>query len=114
MDYRSKYNYAAKFVNLVRESTPKITVYTDDAVYRSAQLTCRLAGVLGMLAVSYENLRERTWAEFSTLNMDKLQLTGQNMGRLFNLRSGYVNAVQYCFYQVKQPNLKLETRLKQL
>ena len=32
--YWSKYNYAAKFVNLVRESTPKITVYTDDAVYR--------------------------------------------------------------------------------
>jgi hypothetical protein len=54
MDYRSKYNYAAKFVNLVRESTPKITVYTDDAVYRSAQLTFRLSGLLGILAVSYE------------------------------------------------------------
>lgn len=32
--YWSKYNYAAKFVLLVRESTPKITVYTDEAVYR--------------------------------------------------------------------------------
>lgn len=35
--YWSKYNYAAKFVHLVRESTPKVTVYTDDAVYRFVQ-----------------------------------------------------------------------------
>ena len=32
--YWSKYNYASKFINLVRESTPKITVYTDNAVFR--------------------------------------------------------------------------------
>ena len=32
--YWAKYNYAAKFVNLVRETTPKVTVYTDDAYFR--------------------------------------------------------------------------------
>ena len=29
-----KYNYAAKFVNIVRESTPKITFYTERAMCR--------------------------------------------------------------------------------
>ena len=32
--YWPKYNYAAKFVNIVRESTPKITFYTDKAMCR--------------------------------------------------------------------------------
>ncbi len=32
--YWSKYNYAAKFVGIVREQTPKITYYSDKAVCR--------------------------------------------------------------------------------
>ena len=32
--YWPKYNYAAKFVNIVKESTPKITFYTDRAMCR--------------------------------------------------------------------------------
>ena len=32
--YWSKYNYACKFVNIVREQTPKITKYSDKAVCR--------------------------------------------------------------------------------
>jgi hypothetical protein len=75
MDYRSKYNYAAKFVNLVRESTPKITVYTDDAVYRSAQLTFRLSGLLGILAVA-----------------GSTKTYGENLGRVFNSKYGQTSA----------------------
>jgi hypothetical protein len=46
--------------------------------------------------------------------MDKLQLTGQNLGRVFNSRSGRVHALQLHFSETKQPNLKLKTRPKQL
>jgi hypothetical protein len=46
--------------------------------------------------------------------MDKLQLTGQNLGRVFNLRLGHLCAEHFWCYQVKLPNLKLKTRPKQL
>ncbi len=32
---------------------------------------------------------------FFNLNMDKLQLTGQNLGRVFNFRSGHLLATQF-------------------
>ncbi len=45
--------------------------------------------------------------------MDKLQLTGQNLGWVFNFRSDWI--FMYLFsYEAKQPNLKLKTRPKQL
>jgi hypothetical protein len=40
--------------------------------------------------------------------MDKLQLTGQNLGHVFNSKVGCI-----CAYEAKQPNLKLKTRPKQ-
>ncbi len=46
--------------------------------------------------------------------MDKLQLTGQNLGRVFNFRYGHLHAEHFWCYQVKLPNLKLKTRHKQL
>jgi hypothetical protein len=46
--------------------------------------------------------------------MDKLQLTGQNLGRVFNSKIGGVHAVQLHFSETEQPNLKLKTRPKQL
>ncbi len=46
--------------------------------------------------------------------MDKLQLTGQNLGRVFNFRNGRVHAVHLLCCGVKLPNLKLKTRPKQL
>jgi hypothetical protein len=52
-------------------------------------------------------------AKFAAI-MDKLQLTGQNLGRVFNFRSGCVHAVHLLYYGVKLPNLKLKTRPKQL
>jgi hypothetical protein len=48
------------------------------------------------------------------LIMDKLQLTGQNLGGVFNSRSGCMCAMHLCFYEAKQPNLKLKTWPKQL
>jgi hypothetical protein len=47
-------------------------------------------------------------------SMDKLQLTGQNLGRVFNFRFGHLHAEHFCCYQVKLPNLKLKTQAKQL
>jgi hypothetical protein len=48
------------------------------------------------------------------LSMDKLQLTGQNLGRVFNSRSGCMCAMHLCYYEAKLPNLKLKTWPKQL
>jgi hypothetical protein len=44
--------------------------------------------------------------------MDKLQLTGQNLGRVFNFRFGHLHAEHFWCNQVKLPFLKLKTRPK--
>jgi hypothetical protein len=46
--------------------------------------------------------------------MDKLQLTGQNLGRVFNFRSGHLHAATFFVLSVKLPDLKAKTRPKQL
>jgi len=46
--------------------------------------------------------------------MDKLQLTGRNLGQVFKFRSGHLHAMHLWCYQVKQPNLKLKPHPKQL
>jgi len=47
-------------------------------------------------------------------SMDKLQLTRQNLGWVFNSRSDCMPAVHLFCYVAKQPNLKLKTRSKQV
>ncbi len=46
--------------------------------------------------------------------MDKLQLTGLNLGRVFNSRSGCVCAMQLLCFETKLPYLMSKTRPKQL
>ncbi len=46
--------------------------------------------------------------------MDKLQLTAQNLGRVFNFRNGHVHAMHFLCYRVKLTNLKLKTQPEQL
>ncbi len=46
--------------------------------------------------------------------MDKLQLTGLNLGRVFNFRFGHLHAEHFWCYWEELPNLKLKTRPKQL
>jgi hypothetical protein len=46
--------------------------------------------------------------------MDKLQLKGQNVGRVFNFRSGHLHAATFLVLSVKLPNLQLKTRPRQL
>jgi hypothetical protein len=46
--------------------------------------------------------------------MGKLQLTGRNLSRVFNFRSGCVHAMHLLCYGVKLPNLKFKTQPKQL
>jgi hypothetical protein len=48
------------------------------------------------------------------LDMGKLQLTGQYVGRVFNSRSGCMCPKPLFCYEAKQPNLKLKTQPKQL
>jgi len=48
------------------------------------------------------------------LNHGQLQLTGRNLGQVFNFRFGHLQAEHSRCYQVKLPNLKLKTRPKQL
>jgi hypothetical protein len=40
--------------------------------------------------------------------MDKLQLTGQNLGRVFYFRNGHVHVVYFLCYGVKLLSLKLK------
>jgi len=46
--------------------------------------------------------------------MDKPQLTGQNLGQVFNFEFDHLHAENIWCYQAKLPNLKLKTRPKQL
>jgi hypothetical protein len=46
--------------------------------------------------------------------MDKLKLTGQNLGRVFNFRSGHLHVATFLLFSVKLPNLQLKTQPKQL
>ncbi len=46
--------------------------------------------------------------------MDKLQLTGQNLSRVFNFRNGRLHVVHFLCYGVELPNSKLKTQFKQL
>ncbi len=45
---------------------------------------------------------------------DKLQLTGQNLGQVFNPISGCLWAMRLWCHEAKWPNLKLKTQPKQL
>jgi hypothetical protein len=46
--------------------------------------------------------------------MDKRQLTGRNLGRVFNSRSGCMRAMSLCCYVAKRHNFKLKTWPNQL
>jgi hypothetical protein len=46
--------------------------------------------------------------------MDKLKLTGQNLGRVFHSGPGHACIGHDIVETTKQPNLKLKTRPKQL
>jgi hypothetical protein len=46
--------------------------------------------------------------------MDKIKLTGQNLGRVFNSRLGCACIRNVIVHITKQPNLKLKTWPKQL
>jgi hypothetical protein len=45
--------------------------------------------------------------------MDKLQLTGRNLGRIFNFKNGRVQVLRFLCYGVKLHKFKLKTRPKQ-
>ncbi len=47
-------------------------------------------------------------------SMDKLKATGQNLGRVFILRSGHLHSANLWCYEEKLPNLKWKTWPKQL
>ncbi len=42
--------------------------------------------------------------------MEKLQLREQNLGQVFNLRSGHLHAAKFLLLSIKLPNLQLKTR----
>jgi hypothetical protein len=62
-------------------------------------------------AVSHYGPRQSFTLAKSTA-MDKLQVTGQNLGRVFNSRSGCMCARLLRCHETKLPDLKLKTRSK--
>jgi len=55
----------------------------------------------------------RPWSSLE-VGMVKLKLTEQNLGRVFNYRSGSMFALQLLCTKAMRSNLKLKTRPKQL
>ncbi len=55
-----------------------------------------------------------TIKHFTRVIMDKLKLTGLNLGRVFNYRGGRASAQISTRSSSKQPNLELKTRPKQV
>ncbi len=55
-----------------------------------------------------------TGKSFSASSMDRLQLTGQNLGWIFNFRSGYMIAMHLLCNTAILSNLELKTQPKQL
>jgi len=53
-------------------------------------------------------------AYLNELVMDKLQLTGQNLGWVFIFRSGHLHAAKFLLLWTKLLNLQLKTRPKLL
>ncbi len=52
---------------------------------------------------------------FFVLNIvSDIQSTGQNLGWVFNSRSGRVYVMHLCWHETKAPNLKLKTQPKEL
>ncbi len=57
----------------------------------------------------------KLWKMFFVLNIvSDIQSTVENLGWVFNSRSGRVYVMHLCYYETKVPNLKLKTRPKQL
>ncbi len=54
------------------------------------------------------------WKDILDRCMDKLQLTGQNLGRVFSSRRGCMCGTHLFCFEAKLPSLKLKTRPKQL
>ncbi len=56
-------------------------------------------------------IQQSTYKHTSLLNssMDKLQITGQNLGRVFNSKSGCMYPMHLCCCEAKLPSLKLKT-----
>ncbi len=76
-------------------------------VYLQFLCNCLLTDLLHIIMLN-DQLR------MTTLSMDKLQLTGQNPGRVFNSRSGCMHDVNLHCFEAKLNNLKLERQGKQL
>jgi hypothetical protein len=62
------------------------------------------------------HLYAQSYKDFNTCSgrMNKLQLRGRNLGRVFNFRNGCVHVVYFLCVGIKLSNLKLKTWPKQL
>jgi hypothetical protein len=99
----------------------KSTVNTYAACTWVASLTTLLFGVFkcrSMAEILFGLSEADAQLELQEKHYDKLKVkitrAGQNLGRVFNFRSGRVRAVHLLCYRVKLPSLKLKTWPKQL
>jgi len=69
------------------------------------------AGLLNMKSYLSETMG---CDQFHNNDHEQIQLTGRNLGRVFNFRFGPLQAEHFRCCQIKLPNLKLKTRPKQL
>ncbi len=65
--------------------------------------------ITGVIALHYANVNTALG-----MSMDKIGLTGQNLGRVFNSRSGCFHIMKKCCHQAKLSTLRLKTRTEQV
>jgi hypothetical protein len=94
---------------------PVVNFYQLNLIKLTYPLFTPISIKLGVFVASH-NLQPSLieTSKVKSLTVDILQLSGQNLGRVFNFRSGNLHAVYSWGYQSKLPNLKLKTRPKQL
>jgi len=54
---------------------------------------------MNLVTICYPTLSCDSFGGTNTLVMDKLQLTGWNLDRVFNFRSGHLHAAKFWCYQ---------------
>ena len=92
----------------------KKSLKSRDTPYTENKFSGKILENSEYLYLNHKTMKKIVGSAHETVIMDKLKLTGQNLGRVFNSRSGCMYAMQLWCCESGRPNLKLKTQPKQL
>ncbi len=94
-------------------TTDNFCIYLENRLIQTSQIGGQWYSDTSPFSIPWLNKR-LTLLLATNWGMDKLKLTGQNLGPVFNSRCGCKCAMHLCRYEAKRPNLKLKSQPKQL